>query len=633
MGAFEVGGTVTLRVGAWTNGPEGYWIDLWRYTSASGWVLVSRNDLGSATQLTLTLGDEWGGTYLGFQAYARNSSAGWSDVAWGGEYLVVQPTVEAPPATDNVDTPAVARNEGGTWGFWLSNDFHATVSHYTQFQTAQSTPLVGDWDGDGIDSPGVNIGGYRWILSNGYDGEIDHDFIYGLEGDKPIVGDWNGDGIDTPGLRRNASFYLKNSHTGGDADVSFMYGLVGDKPLAGDFNGDGIDTVALHRDNVFYFKNSHTGGAADFSVGYGYVTDTPLIGDWNADGIDTPGVHRGNRFYLSNDFSGTTHFDPVYGNQNDVPLGGDWNPEPMGSWEDEAITDGSQYTFAAVTNDAPSVVVKYAPSVWLAQGEDYLPASARLWFLKYSTLMYARYQQLPIPILGRGQVFNAIRLGEPNRNPNPYYVTGSTGSRVYANQLTRPYEDRPDRAVALHSGFFLDLKNDRRGGVRPSDTQRVPVYYHYKPGKFITYWFFYPYSDGWYTNGDHEGDWERAVVRLNSSGIATEIALYRHTCAKTWLWSSYPGGFFGTHPVVYSSFGSHATYEKPGSQDATCGAPVLNDSTSQGTRWETWKWVADVQRQPWYGFGGAWGDKGTSELNTGPLGPSSWKQPAPDGWE
>ncbi len=629
-GSFEVGSTVTLKVGTWVNAPDQYWIDLWRWTSSSGWVYVSGTNIGPNTAMPLTLGSEWSGSRLGFHAFARNSSAGWSDGVWGGEYAVADSTVVAPPATDNVDTPAVARNESGTWGFWLSNDFQATVSHYVQFQTAQSTPLVGDWDGDGIDSPGVNIGGYRWILSNGYDGEIDHDFIYGLAGDKPIVGDWNGDGIDTPGLRRNASFYLKNSHTGGDADISFMFGFVDDKPLAGDFNGDDIDTVAVHRGNVFYFKNSHTGGTADFSVGYGYVTDTPLIGDWNANGIDTPGVHRGNRFYLSNDFSGTTHYDPVYGNQGDVPLGGDWNPEPMDSWSDEAVTqyeDGT-YALAAVTNDAPTYVTKYAPLVFFAQDEDNFPASAREWFLKFSALKYKRNGHAPLTIAGRGQI-SAIRLGEQNRNPQPYRVGNNPGVPAY--ELTRPFDDHPDRRIHPEYGFYLEFADDKRAGVRPGPTTPVPVYYHYAndgpgPGRdFITYWFFYPYNDG-PSQGNHEGDWERVVVILDPYGTATGIKLFRHNCDVTLTWSQISKVPNSNHPIVFSASGSHGNYGTAGLHETPCGVP-FDDRTSSGPAWKTWNWLADVQRQPWYGFGGAWGTVGAFKETTGPLGPSQYKDP------
>ena len=70
-------------------------------------------------------------------------------------------------------------------------------------------------------------------------------FFYGNPGDFPMMGDWDCDGIDTPGLYRQSDgyVYLRNKNTQGTADILFFYGNPGDIPLAGDFNGDGCDTV------------------------------------------------------------------------------------------------------------------------------------------------------------------------------------------------------------------------------------------------------------------------------------------------------------------------------------------------------------------------------------------------------
>ncbi|MGH8947630.1 MAG: hypothetical protein ACRDXF_02135, partial [Acidimicrobiia bacterium] len=48
--------------------------------------------------------------------------------------------------------------------------------------------------------------------------------VYGNPGDVPFVGDWNCDGVDTPGLyRRSDGFaYLRNSNTTGVADTTFL---------------------------------------------------------------------------------------------------------------------------------------------------------------------------------------------------------------------------------------------------------------------------------------------------------------------------------------------------------------------------------------------------------------------------
>ena len=55
--------------------------------------------------------------------------------------------------------------------------------------------------------------------------------------DTPLVGDWDGNGVDTVGIYRNGAFYLRNSNSAGTADLAFGYGIPGDTPVVGDWNG------------------------------------------------------------------------------------------------------------------------------------------------------------------------------------------------------------------------------------------------------------------------------------------------------------------------------------------------------------------------------------------------------------
>jgi hypothetical protein len=71
---------------------------------------------------------------------------------------------------------------------------------------AGDLPLVGDFNGDGVDDLGVYRGG-RWLIDANGDGELEEldlsatDQALAVEvGGKPIVGDWDGDGIDEPAL-------------------------------------------------------------------------------------------------------------------------------------------------------------------------------------------------------------------------------------------------------------------------------------------------------------------------------------------------------------------------------------------------------------------------------------------------
>ncbi|HQR36935.1 MAG TPA: hypothetical protein PLF26_00925 [Blastocatellia bacterium] len=56
----------------------------------------------------------------------------------------------------------------------------------------------------------------------------------------PIVGDWNGDGVDTVGvyITGTGTFFLRNSNSPGPADLAFTFGAGGGIPLSGDWNGN-----------------------------------------------------------------------------------------------------------------------------------------------------------------------------------------------------------------------------------------------------------------------------------------------------------------------------------------------------------------------------------------------------------
>jgi hypothetical protein len=42
--------------------------------------------------------------------------------------------------------------------------------------------------------------------------------------------------------------------------------------------------------------------------------------------------------------------------------------------------------------------------------------------------------------------------------------------------------------------------------------------------------------------------------------------------------------------------------------------------------------MINANQAPWYGFGGAWGERGFFATSTGPLGPYPGKKTPPAGW-
>ncbi len=139
--------------------------------------------------------------------------------------------------------------------------------------------------------------GYMYLKNRLISDFADQDFFYGTAGDVPIAGDWDGDGIDTPGIYRNVNgamtFFLINNNTGGFADVSFAFGQPGDIPIAGDWDGNGTVTCGVYRpgNQTFFLRNTNTAGNPDLTVVItgAQASDRPVAGRW-ASGNTTTGL-------------------------------------------------------------------------------------------------------------------------------------------------------------------------------------------------------------------------------------------------------------------------------------------------------------------------------------------------------
>ena len=195
-----------------------------------------------------------------------------------------------------------------------------------QIGQAGDRVLVGDWDGDGVDTLGLRRGNIFWLTNDRAGQGPFTSFGYGWATDTPIVGDWDGNGTDTIGVRRGNAYYLRNANTGGPAHITFGYGWAPTTPRSGDWDGNGTDTVGIRRGNAFYLRNANTGGAAHITFGYGWRTDTPIVGDWDGNGTDTVGIRRGTTFHLRNTNSGgPAHLTFELRRRRTTPLVGDWD--------------------------------------------------------------------------------------------------------------------------------------------------------------------------------------------------------------------------------------------------------------------------------------------------------------------
>ncbi len=189
------------------------------------------------------------------------------------------------------------------------------------------------------DTIGIYLNGVFYLRNSNSPGWPDLTIPFGTAGNLPVVGDWNGDGVDTIGvyISELGVFLLRDSNTPGSPQYAFVMGNPGDEPLAGRWDASMLGSgVGVYRpsNGLLFAKRTLGNGYADYTMVLGNPGDHGLAGDWDGDGFDSMGVFRPSnmRFYLANAVGGTTSapaiifsdYDFVFGSSTGLPLGGDW---------------------------------------------------------------------------------------------------------------------------------------------------------------------------------------------------------------------------------------------------------------------------------------------------------------------
>ena len=233
--------------------------------------------------------------------------------------------------------------------------------------------------------------------------------------------------------------------------------------------------------------------------------------------------------------------------------------DPTDATETETETETDT---GPVEPDPRQVILEtYAPRVWFPANEEYWPSSVEFAFPHLE-----RFAD------GNGQhwVQTIDPLDEPS-DTLPFFAGELATAPVY--------------------GYWAD----KGGGVVD-----------------LVYYMYYPYNRGkelvdtiW---GNHVGDWEHITVRLllnpDESFTPSQVYLSAHSFGGAYDWN---GGevelFEGTHPVVYSAWGSHGIWAQPGDHVymeigetdpffdvcITLICAELTDETSAGVAWDTWE--------------------------------------------
>ncbi len=226
----------------------------------------------------------------------------------------------------------------------LDRNAAGVANRVARFGGEGSLPLIGDFDGDGVDTVAVYVpalGEFSQRDSND-EGPAVRRFRYGGTRQLlvPIVGDWDGRGGDSVGVYSPelGRFLLRNSNDAGPPDVQTPFGPLGAKPpwipIAGNWSGgDAPDGIGLYDPTTGRFALKHDptlGGPADLQFNFGAVGRglVPIVGDWNGDGIDTIGLYdpAERTFFLRNELAdGPADRVFRFGARDQLPVAGNFD--------------------------------------------------------------------------------------------------------------------------------------------------------------------------------------------------------------------------------------------------------------------------------------------------------------------
>jgi hypothetical protein len=221
--------------------------------------------------------------------------------------------------------------------FYLRNSNSAGVADITVGFGGDPSdrPVVGDWNGDTVDTVGVyrSSTGWFYLSSSNTVPDAPYQVLLGNPGDTPFAGKWRADMVgDGVGVFRtsNGILYQKRDLTSGFSDYFAVFGNPGDTGFAGDWDGNGLDSIGVYRpsNTTWYMtNNSEPSGITFGDLGFAWDIGIgmPVVGDWNADRTSTVGYRLGTTFILhsTNAVTGTdTSF--TFGVAGGYPIAGKW---------------------------------------------------------------------------------------------------------------------------------------------------------------------------------------------------------------------------------------------------------------------------------------------------------------------
>jgi hypothetical protein len=282
---------------------------------------------------------------------------------------------------------------------------------------------------------------------------------------------------------------------------------------------------------------------------------------------------------------------------------------------------------AAALSASQRLADKYSPIVMLRKQTDGICDSSEEQYWPPTTVG---------TVLGNPRVTLVSRIGRRTvvikRNPTAADVAGRSEG---------VYLDLPGSPLSPGCKFSRDFNALRKAGHAPAVTYAHIAREAGFPGFALQYWFYYYFND---FNDLHESDWEGMQITFSADtpqeALATKpdkIVLFQHSGGERADWDDDKVQKEGTHPVVYSAAGSHATFYSAGLWlgNGQNGAGVGCDDTRGPLITVKPKAVllpdhpASTGPFAWLSYTGRWGQR-EAGFNNGPAGPNTkvvWRDP------
>ncbi|MGA9277949.1 hypothetical protein [Ilumatobacter sp.] len=286
-----------------------------------------------------------------------------------------------------------------------------------------------------------------------------------------------------------------------------------------------------------------------------------------------------------------------------------------------------------------------------AQAQEAQPSPEQELVEKYAPIVYLKAQDSPCDTEGEPYAPQAVDIVLDNPdivlrqvgNDDPVIDHAPSAADLYGRSEGF-YLDFPGSALA--PGCIYEHDFDRYTGTVTGEREPV-VYGHIttqegEPDKLaVQYWFYWYYND-W--NNKHEGDWEGIQLLFDVGTVEEALATdptstgyAQHEGGERADWDSAKLAREGTHPVVYPSSGSHASYYGSALYLGRSASEGFGCDSTDGPSLRTEPGVVLLPATAsgpddefaWIEFDGRWGERQSGPFNgpTGPQDKERWTSP------